>query len=105
NEYSRKKRDLFHYALSGGRDIDLIVQLEKKTTSKSDRIVAIEFKLKNKWDPAWIRQLEEFRLWKGERSVEKLIGVYTGEAILRFGNVDVFPVDDFLKALHAGAIY
>ncbi len=105
NEYSRRKRDLYHYALSGGRDIDLIIQLEKKTTSKSDRVVAIEFKLKNKWDSGWTKQLEEFRAWKGASSVEKLIGVYTGEQRLKIGNVEVFPVDGFLKALHSGEIY
>lgn len=105
SEYSRKKRELFYYSVSGGGDIDLIIQLEKKTVQKQDTVIAVEFKMRNQWDSSWTRQLESFRELKGFKNVIRVIGVYTGERRLRSGGVDVLPVDDFLGELFSGKIF
>ena len=41
----------------------------------------------------------------GRVHIDGLYGVYQGSRILRFDDVQVFPVIDFLSALHAGEVY
>jgi hypothetical protein len=67
-------------------------------------ILCLEVKLSPRWDRTWNRPLEEMRDQKGIR-VKRLIGIYTGERRYKFGNVEVYPVDDFLTELHQGTIF
>ena len=41
----------------------------------------------------------------GDIEVERQIGVYRGTRRYRFGEVEVLPVADFLRELHAGGIF
>ena len=99
NSYFKRNRDMFHYTISNSFDIDLLIQLEKKTVSKPDKIIAIEIKSSQDWKDAWSKTLESFLEAKSKIKIERLIGVYQGKQRLRSGKVDVFPVDLFLKEL------
>ena len=105
NEYSGKKRPLFYYGISGRGDIDLIIRTRTKTHSQMDKIVAIEMKLGEDWKSDWGRLLEDLRGSLGQDRVTRLIGIYTGDRMIRSGNIEVFPVDLFLTELFAGNIY
>ena len=67
-------------------------------------ILCLEVKLSPRWDRTWNRALEAMREQKGIR-VDRLIGIYTGERRYKFGNVEVYPVEDFLTELHKGNIF
>ncbi|MBF0316059.1 MAG: ATP-binding protein [Oligoflexia bacterium] len=105
NFYSGQNRDLFHYSISNSYDIDLIIQLQKRTISRTDKIIACEFKLSKNWDSRWSRNLEDFKQNQKVMKVERLIGVYSGDRKFKSGEVEVFPVDLFLKELFAQKIY
>jgi predicted AAA+ superfamily ATPase len=102
--YRKKGYQLFYHAVSGGGDIDLVIQLSRKTVSKSDRLLLMEFKLSRSWDRRWSKELEEFSEKKGKSNIEQIIGVYTGDHRLKVGEVDVYPVDLFLQDLYDGKI-
>ena len=38
-------------------------------------------------------------------SVERMIGIYTGQRTYSFDGVDVFPVEEFLSRLFKGEIF
>lgn len=105
NDYSRKFCPLFYYAISGGGDIDFIVQTRTKTVTRSDQIIAIEVKLAEKWKSDWSQQLIHFAKTKGLKTVDKLIGIYTGPNRITQNGVDIYPVDLFLRALFDGEIF
>ncbi len=37
--------------------------------------------------------------------VDRMIGVYAGKRTYRFGDLDILPVEDFLKQLHQGDVF
>ncbi|MCX6127201.1 MAG: hypothetical protein NTV34_20960 [Proteobacteria bacterium] len=105
NEYANKHRDLFYYGVRGAGDIDLIVQLAKKTKSAPDKIVAIEFKLGSSWRSEWAKSLDLLNKEHNHTVVTKSILVYTGTRLEQHGNVQVVPFRDFLDQLHRGEIF
>jgi predicted AAA+ superfamily ATPase len=105
NDYSRRNRDLFYYAVRSGGDIDLIIQLEKRTKTRPDKVIAIEFKLGRHWRSEWAKFLTIFQSAPSKTIVTRKIIVYTGTQRRREGDIDVLPVDDFLSELHAGSVF
>lgn len=104
NEVAGVHRGLSYYRTQAGVEIDFIVELKKRRMDIPAEILCIEVKLSPRWDRVWNRALEEMREQKGIR-VHRLIGIYTGERRYKFGNVDVYPVNDFLSDLHRGNIF
>ena len=105
NEYRAKHRDLFYYAVRGAGDIDLVIQLEKKTKTKPDKIIAIEFKLGTSWRSDWAKTLLILGEKRSKSIVDRMIIVYTGSERSKHGAVELMPVNDFLDDLHTGKIY
>lgn len=105
NEYFGNKRDLFYYALRSGGDIDLIVQLQKRTPSQGDRVIAIEIKLGKRIRSEWLDFLIHFDSVKKITSVQRKIIVYNGTSKETRNGIDIMPVGDFLSDLYAGKIY
>lgn len=104
NHYAAKGRGIYYYHSEGGLEVDFIVELRKKTLQKPAEVICIEAKTASKWDPRWckpIRSLAERKALK----VAKSIGVYLGHERLSFDGFDVWPVDSFLRELHAGGIF
>ena len=105
NDLAQKHRDLFHYTLRGGGDIDLIVQLKKSTAKSRDDVIAIEFKLGRRWRPDWAQQLTLFDRDRRHTIARRKLIVYTGTEKQNFGGIELLPVFDFLAQLHAGEIF
>jgi hypothetical protein len=67
-------------------------------------VVCIEVKLAPRWDRAFEKPMRSLAALPGV-AVDRMIGVYTGPRAYHFDGVDVLPVRQFLKALHAGEVF
>ena len=105
NEYHARHRDLFYYSVRSAGDVDLIIQLEKKTKTKPDKIIAVEFKLGTSYRSEWAKSLLILKEDRSKSTVEKLIIVYTGSQRSSHGAVELVPANDFLEDLYNGKIF
>ena len=96
---SGKWRPIFHYAVSGGFDVDFLVQTRAKTLSSPRQLVAIEAKLKRGWTAGLATLLREC-----PKIVRRAVLVYQGKDRLVVDGVEVLPATTFLEELHAGKI-
>ncbi len=104
NSYSKKVRDLFYYKVSGGNEVDLLIETSRKTLSKPQKLVALEIKSSKKWDSRWSHSLQTI-LDSPKSPVYKAVAVYRGKQILTQGKVSIYPVEEFLKLLYSGDIF
>ena len=104
NETSRKHRALNYYRTPAGVEIDFIVETAKRRPGSDPRVVAIEVKRAERWDRAWEKAMMSLSASAGVQ-VDRMIGVYCGTRAYRFGEVQVWPVADFVKALHKGEVF
>ena len=104
NSLSQKARPIFHYAVSGGFDVDFLVQTKPKTLSSPRQLVAIEVKSSKKFRSDWIPPLK-ILLKECGKSVQRAIVVYQGADRLKVDGVEVIPVETFLETLHAGEVF
>ena len=105
NEYQAKHRDLFYYSIRSAGDVDLVIQLEKKTKTRPDKIICIEFKLGGSWRSDWAKSLLILGEDHSKSKVERFIVVYTGSQRTVHGAVELMPVNAFLNDLHNGLIF
>lgn len=99
-----KNRPIFHYSVSGGFDIDFLVQTRSKTLSSPRQFVAIEVKLGRQFKPNWTKGLNVL-LRECKKSVPRGIIVYQGKDRLASNGIDIMPAADFFDALHAGTLF
>ena len=98
-----KERPIFHYSVSGGFDVDFLVQTRPKTLSAPRQFVAIEAKLGAKFKSQWTAAVRTL-LQECGSEVRRGIIVYTGPDRLEVDGVEVLPAALFLAELHAGRI-
>lgn len=101
NHYLKTQRKLFYYKYNDGYEIDLLIENRKKTMSNSQKFTAIEIKSAKKWDKRWNEPLFDLKKKSGGKVVN-LVGVYQGKEQLKFGDVVVYPAEDFLLRLSTG---
>lgn len=101
NHYLSRRRSLFYYKYSGGYEIDLIIENRKKTLSSPQQLTAIEIKSAKKWDSRWNAPLLDFKA-KSKGKIKKLVGVYRGDRHMRFGDLNIYPAEQFLSLLSKG---
>jgi uncharacterized protein len=86
--------ELYYWRTPAGREVDFIWE-------RGDRVVALEVKSATAWRREYGKGLQDLlTLRKGVRC----IGVYQGRVKLKEGQIEVFPVDQFLGELHEGKI-
>ncbi len=103
NRYKAKNREIFYYKVSGGTEIDLLVELNKKTISKPQSLLAVEIKFSKKWDSRWSSNLNAIQ--KETPKIKRSIGVYTGSEVLHQNGVTVYPFKSFIEELYNGSIF
>lgn len=101
---SGKERPIFHYSVSGGFDVDFLVQTRAKTLSAPRRFVAIEAKLGTRIRPKWTNGLRTLLRECGAQ-VQRGIVVYTGKDRLAVDGIEIMPAALFLEELHCGRIF
>lgn len=104
NEALGRYRPLAYYRTAAGSEIDFVIETKKARDGSPPRVVLIETKLADKWDRGWERPMRDLSA-ASTVHVERMIGVYTGTRAYRFGELDVLPVEAFLRELHAGDIF
>jgi len=104
NEVSRKHRHISYYRTPAGVEIDFIIETAKRRPGSAPRVVAIEVKRAERWDRAWEKPMQALAASAGIK-VDRMIGVYCGTRAYRFGDVQVWPVADFVKALYGGEVF
>lgn len=104
NETSGKHRALNYYRTPAGVEIDFVIETAKRRPGSDPRVVAIEVKRAERWDRAWGKAMLSLSASAGVK-VDHMIGVYCGTRAYRFGEVQVWPVADFVKALYKGEVF
>ncbi|PWU20507.1 MAG: ATPase [Bdellovibrio sp.] len=104
NSYRQRGKNFYYYKVANGIEVDFLVEIEKKTLSRPQSLLAIEVKLARQWDRRWSKSLNEF-LERSERKVKRAIGVYTGATRLHHEKVEIFPVQDFMMKLSEGEFF
>lgn len=104
NQISRKHRPVSYYRTRSGVEVDFVVETSPRRPGKPPRVVAIEVKRAERWETSWAKPMRALAETSGVK-VDRMIGVYCGSRIYRFDDVQVWPVSDFLKALHAGEVF
>jgi predicted AAA+ superfamily ATPase len=104
NETRAKHRPLSYYRTASDVEIDFVVETRKRQAGRKPSVVCVEVKSSERWDRSWDRAMRDLAA-SGDVRAEGLYGVYQGPRRLRFDDVEVLPVTDFLTALHAGEVY
>jgi predicted AAA+ superfamily ATPase len=103
---SRRNRAIHYYAAGTGTstEVDFVIETARRTSSAPPRVVLVEAKLAAQWDRRWERPMRSLSA-SGAVRVERMFGVYSGPRAYHFDGVDVLPVTEFLRRLHAGDVY
>ena len=104
NEISRKHRRLSYYRTPAGVEVDFIVETAGRRPGSLPRVVAIEVKRAERWDRSWEKPLRSLSELSGVK-VERMIGIYCGSRSYYVDDLQVWPVGEFVKALHAGDVF
>lgn len=104
NEISRQQRRLSYYRTPAGVEVDFIVETEGRKTGRLPRVVAIEAKRAERWDRSWEKPLRSLSELSGVK-VDRMIGIYCGSRSYYVDDLQVWPVGEFVKALHAGEVF
>jgi len=104
NAVSGRHRSIAYYRTPAGSEVDFVIELRKGQSGRFPQIICVEAKLSSRWERKWERAMRDLRARPGV-SVERMIGVYTGERSYRFDGLDVWPLEKFLQNLHRGQIF
>jgi predicted AAA+ superfamily ATPase len=104
NEISRKHRPICYYRTAAGVEVDFIIETARRRQNLSPKVVAIEIKRAERWERRWNKPMRNLAATSGAK-VGRMIGVYCGPRSYRFDDIEVWPVEDFLKALFSGEVF
>jgi uncharacterized protein len=104
NETSRKLRPIAYYRTATGVEVDFIIKTGRRSQKAKPRVVAVEVKRAGTWRREWEAPMRSLAAQQGV-IVEKMIAVYTGSRSYRFDDLDVWPVERFIHALHGGEVF
>ena len=104
NEISRKDRRISYYRTPAGVEVDFIVETAGRRVGRLPRVAAIEVKRAERWDRSWEKPLRSLAESGGVK-VDRKVGIYCGSRSYNFDGLQVWPVREFVKALHAGEVF
>lgn len=104
NHVCGKRRKMAFYRTRQGAEIDFVVQTAAGTGSERPSIVCIEVKHATRWDDRWEKPMRELAS-SGAVRMKRMFGVYRGAEVLVREGVEVLPVREFLRRLHAGQVF
>jgi len=104
NSYFGRGLKLAYYKISGGAEIDLVIETKKKSQRGAAEVVCIEFKSAKKWDHRWNQPINDFSD-QGKLKVQRKIGVYLGQESLKSNGFEVWPAEKFLEELFSGSLF
>jgi predicted AAA+ superfamily ATPase len=105
-EYQRLDLPIAYYRTGAGVEIDFVITTQTKTLASPPSVILIEAKFARRWDRRWESGMRDL-MDAGPRKVrvQAAYGVYLGKERLSFDGIEVWPVEDFLNALHSGKFF
>lgn len=100
----QKERTINYYRTGADVEIDFVIEVEKRTTTKKPAVVCLEIKSAKKWDKKWNRSLSSLKD-SGKVRVIGMYGVYLGDSKYDFDGIHVLPVEEFLQRLFQRKIF
>jgi len=88
---------LYFWRSEGSVEVDFFFETQ-------DGYVAIECKASKKWDKKFNKGLLRIQEKRGKSKV-KAIGIYAGEREMKWNDIRIYPVHDFLKELWDGKLF
>ena len=104
NEISRKHCPIAYYRTPAGVEVDFVIEIAPRRPHSPPKVVAIEVKRAERWQRAWEKPMRGLDM-TARVEVDRMIGVYCGPRSYRFGDVQVWPVKDFIRALFSGDVF
>jgi predicted AAA+ superfamily ATPase len=104
NEISRKQRRISYYRTPAGVEVDFIVETAGRRVGSLPQVAAIEVKRAERWDRSWEKPLRSLSESSGVK-VDRMVGIYCGSRSYNADDLQVWPVAEFVKALHAGEVF
>lgn len=104
NATSGSHRAISYYRTPAGVEIDFVIETQKRQPGMKPHIVCIEVKHSERWHRKWERPLRDMASGKSIE-VDRMICVYRGDRRYHFDNIDLLPVQEFLKELHEGLVF
>ena len=104
NQVSHQHRPVAYYRTPAGVEIDFIIETAARQPGKVPEVIAIEVKRSGHWQREWCKHMLNLAGTKNV-NVKRMIGVYGGERIYHFNDVEVYPFKDFVRALSAGELF
>lgn len=104
NHYCDRNRPLSYYGLSGGAEIDFVVETRKKTISQPAEAVTIEIKHARKWDRRWCEPSLDFGQDRKVK-VKARFGVYLGIEEQTVHGMKILPLAAFLEKLWRAEVF
>lgn len=103
NHTARKHREIAYYQTPTS-EIDFVIETQKAYGAQKARVICVEVKWAQKWKREWESSIRSFAQSK-KIKVDRMFGLYRGNERLTFADFEVWPVTQFLSALHAGEIF
>jgi uncharacterized protein len=104
NKYNKKNCDIYYYKVAQSIEIDFLVETNKKTLSRKQKLLGIEVKYSKTWDKRWSQRLTEFQQ-ASDGKLAGLIGIYQGKETIKHNGMTILPVEAFLTGLHRGDFF
>jgi hypothetical protein len=104
NEISLSHRPVSYYRTPAGVEVDFVIETAPRRRQSPPRVVVIEVKRAERWQRAWEKPMRGLAITAGVE-VDRMIGVYCGPRSYQFGDLQVLPVQDFIRALFSGEVF
>ncbi len=104
NSYHKKDRNIFHYDIAGGMDIDIVIETRKKVYQTPQSYMAIEVKFSRKWEREWSLPLKAI-VAEPKTHIAASYGVYLGDKVIVDTGLTVLPFPEFSRRLWNGELF
>ena len=84
--------------------MDFIVEIAGRRVGSLPRVAAIEVKRTERWDRSWEKPLMSIVDSSGVK-LDRMVGIYCGSRSYDVDDLQVWPVGEFVKTLHAGEVF
>ncbi len=98
------KHKIYYYNVPSFGDIDLIVEIKKKSISSPSQLITIEIKNSKKWETGF-EKLSLFVKEEMKKQIIKQLAIYNGNHRLNKNGIDVFPIQVFIESLWQDEIF
>ncbi len=95
SSYHQKFAEIYYWGTPSQNEVDFVI-------SKGSVNIGLEIKSSKKWKKEFNSGLS---VLLESKKIKKAIGVYSGSERLKFGEIDIYPLKDFLSELHLGNIF